>query len=92
MNPSRRGHSAGSDVVLIGHEDEENLGLRSIVAFLRKGGVSATIVPYVEASERQILNNIRLSNPKIVGFSLIFQRMLKEFSDLAQSSMKKPWN
>ena len=84
MNPSRRGHSAGSDVVLIGHEDEENLGLRSIVAFLRKGGVSATIVPYVEASERQILNNIRLSNPKIVGFSLIFQRMLKEFSDLAK--------
>lgn len=70
------------DVLLIGFEEWENLGLRSIVAFLTKNGIKAKIEPYVPSSKENILKCIRKEKPKIVGFSLIFQRMLFEFADL----------
>jgi len=84
MRESGLRHSQRSDVVLIGYEDEENLGLRSIAAFLEKHGIRAKIEPYTISSKRQILQHIRESCPKIVGFSLIFQRMLMEFAALAK--------
>lgn len=84
MNYSGRGHTQRSEIVLIGYEEEENLGLRSIVAFLEKQGIRAEIEPYTKSSERRILRKIRRSDPRIVGFSLIFQRMLLEFAALAK--------
>jgi len=72
----------GCDVLLIGYEDQENLGLRSIAAFLTGHGVRAKIEPYDRSLKDNILARIRMENPGIVGFSLIFQRMLFEFADL----------
>ena len=74
--------TSGCDVLLIGCEEWENLGLRSIAAFLIKQGVCVKIEPYHESLKGNILASIRSKKPKIVGFSLIFQRMLYEFADL----------
>lgn len=70
------------DILLIGCETEENLGLRSIAAFLTKNGVQTTIEPYHKSLKEKIFADSLAENPKIVGFSLIFQRMLFEFADL----------
>lgn len=72
----------GSDVLLVGYEDGENLGLRSIAAFLGKHGIRTKIEPYNPSSQDEVLEGIREERPKIVGFSLIFQRMLFEFADM----------
>jgi radical SAM superfamily enzyme YgiQ (UPF0313 family) len=74
----------GNDITLIGYEDEENLGLRSIAAFLETQGIKTTIIPFEESSKKRILQTIRQSNPSLVGFSLIFQRMLMDFAYLAK--------
>lgn len=70
------------DILLIGCETEENLGLRSIAASLTRNGVQAKIEPYHKSLKEKIFADIVVENPKIVGFSLIFQRMLFEFADL----------
>lgn len=69
------------DVVLIGYEEGENLGIRYIAAFLKSHGVKVCIEPYGWHLKEKILANILRKNPKVVGFSLIFQRMLHEFAD-----------
>ncbi len=74
--------SRGCDVLLVGYEDEENLGLRSIAAFLNENGVRSEIESYNPSLKEDVLKRIRIEEPKIVGFSLIFQRMLFDFADL----------
>jgi len=69
------------DVLLLGFEEWENLGLRSIAAFLLQQGVKAK-VQTLHASREEILASLRRENPAIAGFSLIFQRMLFDFADL----------
>lgn len=69
-------------MTLIGYEDEENIGLRSIAAYLGKHKIKVAIEPYRKKASTQILEHIRKSNPKLVGFSLIFQSMLTEFAAL----------
>lgn len=71
-----------SDIILIGYEDEENLGLRSIASYLSTKKISTRIVPCHQENKEEILKIIRQEAPKIVGFSLIFQRMLVDFEDL----------
>ncbi len=70
------------DILLIGYEEWENLGLRYISAFLTKHGVKVKIEPYQPSLKEHILASICEVKPKIVGFSLIFQRMLFDFADL----------
>lgn len=72
----------GLDVLLVGFEAQENLGLRSIAAFLARAGVRVGIQPLQETKRDRILEGIRRDAPRIVGFSLIFQRMLPEFAGL----------
>ena len=67
---------------MIGYEEGENLGLRSIAAFVIKHGIKVKILPYDKTPKENILATIHREKPKIVGFSLIFQRMLYEFADL----------
>jgi radical SAM superfamily enzyme YgiQ (UPF0313 family) len=71
-----------SDILLIGYEEWENLGLRSIAAFLNKHNIKVKILPCDKIPKENILTIILRDKPKIVGFSLIFQRMLFEFADL----------
>lgn len=77
----RQPASRDCDVLLLGFEEWENLGLRSIAAFLLQHGVKAK-VQTLHASKEEILAAIGRENPEIVGFSLIFQRMLFDFADL----------
>jgi radical SAM superfamily enzyme YgiQ (UPF0313 family) len=70
------------DVVLVGYEDEENLGLRYIAAYLGSRGVRAEIAPYRAGVRGPLLAFLRARRPKVVGFSLIFQGMLPDFAEL----------
>jgi anaerobic magnesium-protoporphyrin IX monomethyl ester cyclase len=74
--------SSELDIVLIGLEQEENLGLRSIAAYLETHGLKVEIKPYVRTGKKEILKQALEINPKILGFSLIFQGMFPEFVDL----------
>lgn len=70
------------DVLLVGYEDEENLGLRSMASFLVEKGIDVEILPCQNVSKEGILKQINKRNPKIIGFSLIFQRMIFDFAEL----------
>ncbi|MCK4822603.1 cobalamin-dependent protein [bacterium] len=73
------------DILLIGSEDEEeneHLGLRYISSFLIKHQVRVQIGSSSFSEKEKILTKIRKINPRIVGFSLRFQRLLFELADL----------
>ena len=69
-------------VLLIGFEDQENLGLRYIASSLRKKKIPFKIKAFQYNNTEDILSSINLEKPKIVGFSLIFQRMFNDFKEL----------
>ena len=73
---------AACDVVLVGYEDEENLGLRSIAAYLARDGVEVELAPYRAGVRDALLAFLRARRPRLVGFSLIFQGMLPDFAEL----------
>lgn len=73
---------AGCDVVLVGYEDEENLGLRYLAAYLAQAGVKVELAPYRAGVRRELLAYLRARRPRLVGFSLIFQGMLPDFAEL----------
>lgn len=70
------------DVMLIGCEEGENLGIRYIASFLDSYGIKVKIEPYGLSLKENILASILSEKPKIVGFSMIFQRMLFEFAEV----------
>jgi anaerobic magnesium-protoporphyrin IX monomethyl ester cyclase len=72
----------GCDILLVGYETEENIGLRSIAAFLESRGLLIGIEPYENSRKEDVFKRIFEEKPKLVCFSLIFQRMLPDFSDL----------
>jgi anaerobic magnesium-protoporphyrin IX monomethyl ester cyclase len=71
-----------ADVMLIGYESQENMGLRSIISFLNKKSYRAVLVPFVPGSFDYILLSIKHFKPSLVGFSIIFQYTLQEFGNL----------
>jgi anaerobic magnesium-protoporphyrin IX monomethyl ester cyclase len=73
---------ATCDVVLVGYEDEENLGLRYIAAYLARSGVKVAFAPYRAGLRDAVLAFLRARRPRLVGFSLIFQGMLPDFAEL----------
>lgn len=87
-HPRGRGAVAGSkaetfDVLLVGcEEQEENLGLRYIAAYLGARGVRSRVVPYHADRGLELLEIIHRARPRLVGFSLIFQGMLPAFAEL----------
>ena len=70
------------DILLIGYEEGENLGLRSIKSFLGQYDLKAHFESYTPAQKDKMLNVCVALHPKIVGFSLIFQRFLPDFAAL----------
>jgi len=70
------------DVLLVGFESQENLGLRSLAAFLEREGIRVEIQAMQEATEQELLNRALREKPQVIGFSLIFQRMLDRFADV----------
>lgn len=70
------------DIVLIGYEEGENLGLRYIASYLESNNVKVKILSYNPEHKIKILDSLLIYKPKIVGYSLIFQRMISDFNDL----------
>ena len=68
-------------VVLVGFQEQENLGLGYLAATLRREGRKVTIVDFQE-DHRAILEVIKREQPIVVGFSLIFQFYVHRFGDL----------
>ena len=76
--------AAGSrpDAVLIGYQDQGNLGMGYLASVLRERGRSVEMIDIREGPER-IGERLIASPPLVVGFSLIFQFFLPQFRRLA---------
>ncbi|MCP4569555.1 MAG: B12-binding domain-containing radical SAM protein [FCB group bacterium] len=78
---SRKIRTGKTNILLIGFQDQDNLGLRSLMSSVMKAGFSANIVTYpIEAAQLMVL--IASEKPDIIGFSLIFQYLSREFGSL----------
>jgi anaerobic magnesium-protoporphyrin IX monomethyl ester cyclase len=65
-------------VLLIGFQDQDNLGLRYLMSSVNASGHQAFIMTYGSDPD-PILRRIRRDRPDVVGFSLIFQYMAPDF-------------
>lgn len=69
-------------IVLIGFQDQGNLGLGYLASVLLEDGYLPIIVD-IKQSHEDILNIIKAHKPILIGFSLIFQYYLPKFKKLA---------
>lgn len=72
------------DLILVGFQDQDNLGLRYLYATAQKAGFRTKLISYSDNSD-EIYNQISQVNPLVVGFSLIFQYMVPQFRDLIET-------
>lgn len=73
-----------ADVLLVGAEAQENLGLRSLAAVLRQSGRTVRIVGFEgRADAQKVLLAARACSPRLVGLSIIFQFTAGDFLGLA---------
>lgn len=77
------GNAGSLDALLIGHEEQENLGLRSILATLRAEGFRAELLPFDPRAPARAVDAALGHRPALVGFSVIFQYTLGDFAGLA---------
>jgi anaerobic magnesium-protoporphyrin IX monomethyl ester cyclase len=70
------------DALLVGYERQENLGLRSIMAYLIAHGRQAVLVPFYPDNYGPVLSAVQQFKPRLIGFSLIFQYSINEFGRL----------
>jgi anaerobic magnesium-protoporphyrin IX monomethyl ester cyclase len=68
-------------VVLVGFEDQDNLGLRYLSSRLKAAGHRTRIVAFGSGAA-PVWEAVRALEPHIVGFSLIFQYMVPQFRDV----------
>ena len=71
-----------TSAVLIGYQEQGNLGIGYIAATLIQRGFTVRVLDFRERQEF-ILDTIRTVRPAFVGFSLIFQYFTPKFSELA---------
>jgi radical SAM superfamily enzyme YgiQ (UPF0313 family) len=72
------------DVLLVGAEELENLGTRYLAAVLRQHGYSVALAPFSTADEMEaVVQYAQLTQPRLVGLSIIFQYRAPEFIALA---------
>ena len=65
-------------VLLIGFQDQDNLGLRYLLSSVRQAGFTGRIESYSAAPE-PIVELVEKFRPDVIGFSLIFQYMSPAF-------------
>jgi anaerobic magnesium-protoporphyrin IX monomethyl ester cyclase len=66
-------------VLLIGFQDQDNLGLRYLMSAVNASGHRAAIMTY-GSDPGLILKRIHHEEPDVIGFSLIFQYMAPDFA------------
>lgn len=85
--------SVSGRVLLVGFQDQDNLGLRYLMSALQSAGHEVGIATFA-ADPDTIISRVRAFAPDIVGFSLIFQYMTLGFGDvigaLRKAGLGKP--
>jgi radical SAM superfamily enzyme YgiQ (UPF0313 family) len=71
-------------VVLVGFQDQDNLGLRYLMSSVQKAGFAARIVTY-SSDPGPLVELVLRERPRVVGFSLIFQYMAPDFGRVIQA-------
>ncbi len=66
-------------VLLVGYEDQDNLGLRYLASRLRQAGHEPRLVAFSEGPDA-VIAAVRAFRPDLVGFSLIFQFLAPQFA------------
>ena len=72
----------GPDVVLVGYQDQGNLGMGYLAAVLQEHGHTVELIDVREGAQR-IADRFKDRPPLVVGFSLIFQFFLPQFRRVA---------
>jgi len=65
--------------LLIGFQDQDNLGLRYLVSAVHQAGFTAEIITY-QSDPEPLMQQVRAKRPALIGFSLIFQYMAPDFA------------
>jgi radical SAM superfamily enzyme YgiQ (UPF0313 family) len=82
LRPSQtRERNTECSVLLIGFQNQGNLGLGYLSATLREHGYTVRVID-VEADAADILRAARELGPVVIGFSLIFQFYIHRYGDL----------
>jgi radical SAM superfamily enzyme YgiQ (UPF0313 family) len=68
-------------ILLVGFQDQDNLGLRYLMSTVNRSGHHADIMTY-RSNSGEILERIIRDKPDVVGFSLIFQYMAADFGEV----------
>lgn len=71
-------------VLLIGFQDQDNLGLRYLLSSVRKAGFAGRIESY-DADPEAVAELVARLRPDVIGFSLIFQYMSPAFARIIQT-------
>ena len=80
----RQASKGKTDVLLVGFQDQDNLGLRYLISSLNEAGYHAKIVTY-QPDPEPLVDIINREEPDIVGFSLIFQYMAPSFAKIIEA-------
>lgn len=73
-----------ASVLLVGFQDQDNLGLRYLMSSLRQAGHGAKIVTY-QSNPAPLVEQVLAERPDVVGLSLIFQYMAPDFGRVIQA-------
>ena len=76
--PSQRARDTSRPVVLVGFQRHSNLGIGYLAATLQRWGYWVEVFDF-EADRQEILEAVKVLNPILVGFSLIFQSYISWF-------------
>lgn len=80
----QRSRDTSRPIMLIGYQDEENLGLGYLSATLRRFGYRVLVFNF-NADRDEILAAAHEEKPLIIGLSLIFQFYLPRFAELVRA-------
>jgi radical SAM superfamily enzyme YgiQ (UPF0313 family) len=76
-------------VLLVGAEDEENLAIRYLGAVLAKNGYTVKISPCSRKNQlKQVLKDVKVFKPNLVGVSIAFQSLANMFFELIKEIKK----
>lgn len=81
--------TAKFDILLIGCDETENIGLKCISAFLKVKGLNSQIISYNQSNKAAVFFAIEEANPELVGFSLMSQQMVPDFIELIEYLRQK---
>lgn len=77
-----------SRVALIGCEEEENLSIRYLGGVLDERGNPVKIIPFTPREHSSVLKCISKFNPDLIGISIAFQSLAKDFFQLIEKIKK----